>query len=138
MADEEFTQALEAVLHDLRAQCAVRPRLEEDAEYGLMVYAPDGSGQGLVPPVGVTPAERLAHLAEQVQEWAVEALWSEGASAAWPQCPDHPDTHPLEAAVVDGTAMWVCPKGGAARTARAAFARIGALEKKDDGLSSSS
>ena len=129
MADEEFGQALDAVLHDLRAQCAVRPRLDEDAELGLVIYAPDGSGQGLVPPLGGTPAQRLAHLAEQVQEWAVEALWSAGEPAVWPHCPDHPDTHPLEAAVVDGTAMWVCPRGGTARTPRAAFARIGGLER---------
>ncbi|MFI5554024.1 hypothetical protein [Streptomyces sp. NPDC051738] len=123
MADEEFTQALEAVLHDLRAQCAVRPRLREDEEYGLMLHAPDGSGQGLtIPPPGVTPAQRLASLAEQVQEWAVEALWSEGASAVWPHCPDHPDTHPLEAEVADGTAVWACPRSGSV------FARVGGLE----------
>ncbi|MGW6903081.1 hypothetical protein [Streptomyces sp. NPDC054940] len=123
MADDESTQALEAVLHDLRAQCAVRPRLREDEEYGLMLHAPDGSGQGLmIPPPGVTPAQRLASLADQVQEWAVEALWSEGVAAVWPHCPDHPDTHPLQARVVDGTAVWACPKGGAV------FARVGGLE----------
>ncbi|WP_405876198.1 MULTISPECIES: hypothetical protein [unclassified Streptomyces] len=122
MADEEFTQALETVLRDLRAQCAVRPRLHADAEFGLMLYAPDGSGVGLTPPGGVTPAERLANLADQVQEWAVEALWSEGAPAVWPHCPAHPDRHPLTATVVAGTATWVCPKSGATVT------RIGALE----------
>ncbi|MFD4139647.1 hypothetical protein [Streptomyces sp. NPDC058572] len=87
-----------------------------------MLYAPDGSGQGLMPAMGATPAERLASLAEQVQEWAVEALWSEGASAVWPHCPVHPDTHPLTATVVAGTAVWACPKNGATVT------RIGTLE----------
>ncbi|WP_438297590.1 hypothetical protein [Streptomyces sp. HUAS TT7] len=87
-----------------------------------MLYAPDGSGRGLTPPVDATAAERLAGLAEQVQEWAVEALWSEGAPAVWPHCPAHPDTHPLVAAVVAGAAVWVCPKSGAT------VARIGALE----------
>lgn len=57
----------------------------------------------------------------------MEALWSEGEPAVWPRCPDHPDTHPLEAVVVDGTAVWVCPKSGAVRKSRAAFARIGEL-----------
>ncbi|SDM75135.1 hypothetical protein SAMN04487981_102467 [Streptomyces sp. cf386] len=52
----------------------------------------------------------------------MEALWSEGVAAVWPHCPDHPDTHPLQARVVDGTAVGACPKGGAV------FARVGGLE----------
>ncbi|MFC5220730.1 hypothetical protein [Streptomyces coerulescens] len=124
MTDAEFTDALDAVLRDLRAQCAVRPRFEDDAESGLMMYAPDGSGQGIGPALGATPAERMASLAEQVQEWAVEALWSAGASAVWPHCPEHPDAHPLTATVTGGTAIWACPKSGAP------FGRIGTLESR--------
>ena len=124
MTDVEYTPDLDAVLHDLRAQCAVRPRVEEADEYdewGLLLYAPDGSGQGLIPSVEGTAAERLVHLADQAQDWAVEALWSEGVAAVWPGCPAHPGTHPLTARVAAGTAMWVCPKSGAA------LARIGML-----------
>ncbi|MGW3030812.1 hypothetical protein ACWDCB_06220 [Streptomyces sp. NPDC001178] len=112
---------METVLRDLRAQCAVRPRIRVDDKYGIMLHAPDGSGQGLTSPQGGTAAERLANLADQAQEWAVEALWSEGAPAVWPNCPAHPDTHPLTATVVADTAVWACPKTGAT------VARIGEL-----------
>jgi hypothetical protein len=110
--DMEFAGTLEKVLRDLQAQCAVQPHIRADDAYGIMLFAPDGSGQGLTSPPGGTAAERLANLADQVQEWAVEALWSEGASAVWPQCPTHPDTHPLTATVRMDTAVWVCPKKG--------------------------
>ncbi|WP_187284425.1 hypothetical protein [Streptomyces sp. uw30] len=126
--DEEIPPALTVVLRDLHAQCVVRPRLEQHPELGLLLYAPDGSGQGVDLSMGATPEECLAGIADQVQDWAVEALWSEGESAVWPQCPAHPDAHPLTATVTDGTAMWVCPKSGTA------FARIGRLEAGPGGL----
>jgi hypothetical protein len=54
-----------------------------------------------------------AEVADQVQGWAVEALWTAGEPAVWPRCPAHPDTHPLDAAVEGGTAVWRCPRGTA-------------------------
>ncbi|AJT70029.2 hypothetical protein T261_8436 [Streptomyces lydicus] len=122
MDDMEFAGALETVLRDLQVQCAVQPHIRTDDGSGITLWAPDGSGQGLTSPVGGTAAELPAHLADQVQDWAVEALWSEGASAVWPQCPMHPDMHPLTATVRTGTAVWVCPKRGTR------VARIGELE----------
>ncbi|MER7689564.1 hypothetical protein [Streptomyces sp. NPDC097610] len=106
-ADDAFRRALDAVLRDLRAQCSVQPdvREPEDDYPGLILYAPDGSGQGVY---GVG----LAEVADGVQDWAVEALWAEGESAVWPPCPAHPDSHPLSATVVEGVAVWVCPKEG--------------------------
>ena len=124
VTDVEFSEALETVLRDLRAQCAVQPRIRVDDSYGIMLHAPDGTGQGFTSPLGGTATERLADLADQVQEWAVEALWSEGAPAVWPHCPAHPDTHPLAATAVAGTAVWVCPKSGAT------VARIGELQRR--------
>ncbi|WP_406331474.1 hypothetical protein [Streptomyces sp. NBC_00203] len=114
MTDDEFARALETVLRDLRAQCSVQPdvREPEDDYQGVILWAPDGSGQGVGLGPGDSPAERLAGLADQVQDWAVEALWTEGESAVWPYCPWHPDSHPLTATVVEGAAVWVCPKGG--------------------------
>ena len=97
--DPEFTQALDIVLHDLRAAGAVLPRVSVAAGYGLMLHEPDGSGHGVRWPESGSAADRLASLADQVQEWAVEALWSAGVPAVWPHCPQHPNSHPLKATV---------------------------------------
>jgi len=118
----EFAAALETVFHDLRAQSAVQPELRENPGYGPVLYAPDGSGQGLTQPRGTTAPDRLADLADQIQEWAVEALWTEGVAAVWPHCPEHPNSHPLRATVVDEVAVWACPRSGAV------VARIGELK----------
>jgi hypothetical protein len=111
MNDPEFAAALETILRDLRAERAVLPDVRVDAAYGTMLYAPDGSGQGITWPGGTGP-DPLANLADQVQEWAVEALWSAGEPAVWPHCPTHPNSHPLRATVVADTAVWVCPASG--------------------------
>jgi hypothetical protein len=127
--DEEFTRALETVLRDLRAQCSVQPDIREDGDEPnrVMLYAPDGSGQGVYAEPDGRPAMLLAHVADQVQEWAVEALWGQGEPAVWPVCPTHPDTHPLAATVEEGDAVWVCPQTGNTE------ARIGALPASESG-----
>jgi hypothetical protein len=40
---------------------------------------------------------------EVIQEAAIEAV-----HGAWPECPHHPGTHPLEIDEVDGHVVWVC------------------------------
>ncbi|WP_369260685.1 hypothetical protein [Streptomyces sp. R35] len=127
MTENEFPQALQTVLQDLRAQSSVQPEIREHEEYGPVLWAPDGSGQGVSLGPGDSPAERLAGLADQVQDWAVEALWTEGEPAVWPCCPRHPDSHPLSATVVAGVPVWVCPKGGQP------VANIGELPPRDAG-----
>ncbi|MCG5213640.1 hypothetical protein [Streptosporangium sp. KLBMP 9127] len=112
--DKDLSAALDVVLRDVRSHCAVQPDVREGEvrsweEPFVWLYAPDGSGRGVSAPSG-GGAEQIAGLADQVQEWAVEALWSEGLSAVWPQCPAHPDSHPLSAAVEGGTAVWSCPR----------------------------
>ena len=52
--------------------------------------------------------ERLTDIADQVQDWAVEDRWERGEPAVWPECPAHPDSHPLRA--LGGA--WHCPKTG--------------------------
>lgn len=56
--------------------------------------------------------KRVAELAEQLQEFELEELCAAGRSATWPECPEHPDSHPLEPAVRDDAAMWLCPRSG--------------------------
>ena len=35
-----------------------------------------------------------------------------GRPATWPECPQHPDSHPPMAAVLEGRAVWICPRAG--------------------------
>jgi hypothetical protein len=66
-------------------------------------------GQGIQVSEGDWP-HQLAHIADQIQEWAVEELWNQGRPATWPECPIHPGSHPLEPVVVASAALWRCPK----------------------------
>ncbi|HTJ68518.1 MAG TPA: hypothetical protein VL551_13370 [Actinospica sp.] len=130
--DPVLAAALAPLLRDLEAGHVTEPRLATDSRFydadepAVLLYAPDGSGFGVRVLPDAPYAEQLAHLADQVQEWAVEALWSEGKSAVWPQCPDHPDSHPLQPNVIDeytqqAAAVWQCPK------TRDVVAKIGEL-----------
>jgi hypothetical protein len=65
---------------------------------GISVLASDSEGQ------------RIASLADQVQDWAVEALAAAGLPATWPECPLHPASHPLLATTSVGRAIWACPR----------------------------
>ena len=57
------------------------------------------------------PFERIAAVADQVQEWAIEEYGSAGASN-WPVCPRHPLTHPMRPTASEASAVWVCPTSG--------------------------
>ena len=46
-------------------------------------------------------------MASSVQEVAMEALWR-----ARPECPEHPNGHPLQLDEADGVALWACPETG--------------------------
>ncbi|GAA2378564.1 hypothetical protein GCM10010404_38530 [Nonomuraea africana] len=113
--DKALPATLRTVLRDLYAQCAVRPTVRDVAvqsweEPVVMLYGPDGTGLGIQIRSGGDIPHQVADLADQVQEWAVEALWQEGLPAVWPECPAHPDTHPLTAVIRDDTAVWSCPR----------------------------
>jgi hypothetical protein len=46
----------------------------------------------------------VAEIADRLQEWGLdELIWG-----GWPTCPRH-HTHPLQATVADGHAVWMCP-----------------------------
>ncbi|GAA4871033.1 hypothetical protein [Kitasatospora terrestris] len=55
-------------------------------------------------PFGLPPAEALCLLADRLQDWAVELTHG----SPLPPCPGHP--HPLSATVLDGAAVWTCPR----------------------------
>ena len=115
----ELARALAPVLHDLETTGAPVPRVVDDgwaedpATASAMLWSRDGSGTGVSVHLGVPRPEQVAHVADQVQEWAVEALWG-SRPTGWPPCPQHPTTHPLRAVVRDGAARWTCPEDGTA------------------------
>jgi hypothetical protein len=116
----ELNAPLGAVLADLRATGAIVPVIHEQAHEDLdpdvvsaWIESPHGgSGMGIRVYLSQLPAERLADLADQIQEWEVEELSADGRPATWPECPLHPGTHPLSAQPRAGRAAWCCPETG--------------------------
>jgi hypothetical protein len=114
-------QAAAPVLRDMAASGAIVLDIREEAreDRGAAVCAwvtrADGvSGMGIWVQRDGSPAERVAALAEQLQEFEVEELCAAGRSATWPECPQHPNSHPLEPVAADQhTAVWRCPRSGA-------------------------
>jgi hypothetical protein len=53
--------------------------------------------------------EWLVRVADIIQEAVIEDPQHWGSAS--PQCPSHPDGHPLNAAIREGVAIWCCPKG---------------------------
>jgi hypothetical protein len=112
--DDVLEQPLAEVLRDLRATGGPVPEIRnrqfgDDYRATATLFGPDGSGQGVSALRHHSPAERLAWIADQVQEWAVEALWTAGKQATWPECPHHPGSHPLSPVLLNARAEWICP-----------------------------
>jgi hypothetical protein len=119
--------AFAPVLRDLLATEAIVPEVRYEAwqdrgpESVSAFIGPAGGtagSRGVWVELAASLAEQVARLAEQVQEWEVEELCASGQSATWPQCPEHPNAHPLEPAVTDAAAaIWRCPRAGLAISA---------------------
>ncbi len=116
--DNALAEALTPVLRDLENSGSVTPDVRDEqwstvgGELTAMLYSPGGWGQGVFAITGEPLPVRIASVADQVQEWAVEELCSIGQPTNWPQCPHHPHSHPLSAVERDGLAVWTCPKTG--------------------------
>jgi hypothetical protein len=115
--------ALAPVLLDLRAADVIVPEVRYEAwdrgpGYVCACIAPAGrtvGSLGVWVELAASGSEQVAQLAEQVQEWEVEELCATGRSATWPECPEHPNTHPLEPVVThEGAAIWRCPRSALA------------------------
>lgn len=115
--EELLQQALEPVLRDLRGAGVAVPRVEDDDwaddpdALSLMLWSSDGSGTGVYVSRSAPACDRIAGMADQVQEWAIEELWGQ-ASTSWPECPHHCNSHPMRATTRDGVAVWSCPADG--------------------------
>jgi hypothetical protein len=125
--DENWLAAcLKPVLHDFAVSGAPAPVIRYGPWYfghaslTAMVFAPDGSSQGLRVHPSIPFADRVAMLADQIQEWAFAARWAAGVSVIWPRCPSHPNSHSLRSDVDAGLdpgpgatrAVWRCPGSG--------------------------
>jgi hypothetical protein len=116
--DPALSEALAPVLRDLDASGGPMPEVRGKQWAGVpgqvtaMLHSPDGTAQGVSAMAAEPLPQRIASAADQIQEWAVEALWHVGRAATWPECPRHPDSHPLMAAVREGRAAWICPRTG--------------------------
>jgi hypothetical protein len=113
---EKLRESIDRVLPDLLATSGLTPEIR-DVEWAAdpplqsaMLHSPDGTGRGISVRSDEGPAERVADLADQIQEWAVEELCAIGQPATWPECPEHPDSHPLAPVAVGGVAVWECPR----------------------------
>lgn len=113
--DEGLRESVEPVLRDLARAGIDAPTFDGDDWIGdrdyvsSMMWGADGSGRGLSVRRAAPLEDRIAQAADQVQEWAIEdQLWA-SARTNWPQCPRHPESHPLQATVAGTNAMWVCP-----------------------------
>jgi hypothetical protein len=92
MVDTALSEALAPVLHDL-GTCGVPLPEIRDSQWSdfpeqvtAMLEDVDGTAQGVFAMAGESLPERMASVADQVQDWAVEALWRAGRSASWPEC----------------------------------------------------
>ncbi len=109
---------LAPILRDVRACSGLEVRVEHDhpvpgsSRSVTMIWTPGGSGVGvwIDDPNGLD--DQQWRVADGIHEAVVEGLWSAGRSTAWPPCPQHPDTHPLEVSVHDHEVVWACPISG--------------------------
>jgi hypothetical protein len=121
-----LSAALSPVITDLRATGAPVPAIDDKDWVGdptqasAMLRSPDGSATGIRITLSAAESDRIAAMADQVQEWAIEELWGH-AETNWPPCPQHPDTHPLAPLSRYGIASWTCPLDGTS------FSAIGSL-----------
>jgi hypothetical protein len=117
--------AAEPILRDLRTSGAIVPDVVAEAHddtgpdrVAAWIQPPGRAdarsvgSQGIYVQIDVSPPERLADLADQIQEWEVEELCAAGRPATWPECPQHPNTHPLTPEALRDQAAWCCPRTG--------------------------
>lgn len=113
-----LAEAVRPVFDDLARTSDLALRAEPDqwsdypGQVTAMLWAPDSSGAGISVMDGERAVDQVVVASEQVQEVVIKALWTLGRPAVWPECPTHPDTHPLRAHVQRGEAVWMCPADG--------------------------
>ncbi|MEJ7628458.1 MAG: fumarylacetoacetase [Nocardioidaceae bacterium] len=116
--DSALSVALGTVWRDvpavLKALVVVEaPSPTPDDQDHVMIRDRDGSAFGVDTGLSDDAAEQLWHVSDRLQDGLHESLWSAGLSAVWPECPEHPGTHPLQVRLIAAGVFWVCPKTAA-------------------------
>ncbi len=110
---EAFEAALQPVLSDLdRVYPGVFrvERQDDGSDLQAILWERDGSGSGVFMGDGWgSEVDAVVEIADKVQEFAIEAVWTLTGRGCWPPCPEHPDGRPLVPGVHDGRASWSCP-----------------------------
>ena len=81
LVDVALSEALAPVLCDLGNSGSLVPDVRDNqwsdfpGQVTAMLHSPDGTAQGVSAMAGEPLPQRIASVADQVQEWAVEALW---------------------------------------------------------------
>ena len=82
-----------------------------DDEYeGFWLLARDGSRTGVLLQRSATDAACSARLADLLQDFVHDEQLVAGGRVGWPDCLEHPGTHPMAAELSNGRAVWICPK----------------------------
>ncbi|MEU4391971.1 hypothetical protein [Kribbella sp. NPDC023855] len=111
--------ALDAVVRDLRNTGGIEldildePATDDPAYESVWLLAGRQWRTGVLAPIDMDQPRRLVHVAEQVQEFVLEELPGRGLPATWPECPDHPASHPLTPKLTKAGPSWCCPKSDA-------------------------
>lgn len=114
MTDNPLATVLRDVAATYPLPVTVEPaEVGDDAEW-VRLSAGDPSTAEIRAHTDLSPAERLADVAGQVADWLVESLPGAGRPAVWPECPLHPDSHPVDPRAAGDRAEWVCPATGRA------------------------
>jgi hypothetical protein len=107
------------LLRDLAASGMPLPDIREEAHEDrgdeavcAWIQGPGITGEGIWVWLESSPAEQVAGLAEQLQDWVADLLHDASRSPGWPLCPGHPALHRLSPGVQEGFAVWACPQSG--------------------------
>ncbi|HET7396892.1 MAG TPA: hypothetical protein VFJ94_00075 [Intrasporangium sp.] len=106
-----FDRAFAPVLADLAAEPVVSLQREAGDGRPAFIWLTDSSGGRTGVPLDpqLRGIDAVVWVAGIVQDAAVDALWAVGEPAVWPVCRRHPASHPMNAALVGGVAVWQCP-----------------------------
>ncbi len=124
----ETPEELRPVLRDVHAASPVRVVVREpsgdhpyDAGTVWLHVAGTLGSIGFRPAPGTALPDRVCAAADQLHDWILECLPELGFPAVWPECPEHPATHPLRVGMTGDGPVWRCPRSAAVH------ARVGEL-----------